>query len=96
MLMLHFAPTGNYPESSRGHVDFFCVTRATNVKHKNLVSYFVMVDCASSEGESAFTPDFKASVDKETLTAPRLEADIINTRLSQLQVIFNQLQIKVN
>ena len=55
-----------------------------------------MVDCASSEGESAFTPDFKASVDKETLTAPRLEADIINTRLSQLQVIFNQLQIKVN
>ena len=53
-----------------------------------------MVDCAGSEGESAFTPDFKARVDKETLIARRLEAGTINTGLSQLQVIFNQLRTK--
>ena len=53
-----------------------------------------MVDCAGSEGESAFTSDFKARVDKETLIARRLEAGTINTGLSQLQVIFNQLRTR--
>jgi len=61
---------------------------------ESLISYFVMVDCAGSEGESAFTEDFKARVDKETLIARRLEAGTINTGLSQLQVIFNQLRTK--
>ena len=53
-----------------------------------------MVDCAGSEGECAFTPDFKASVHKETLIARRSEANTINTGLLQLQVIFNQLRMK--
>ena len=47
-----------------------------------------------SEGESAFTPDFKGSVDKATLMVRRLEAGTINTGLSQLQVIFNELRFK--
>jgi len=90
----HFAPTGKNPESSRGHVTF--VAKVTQQKSHlvSLISYFVMVDCAGSEGESAFTEDFKARVDKETLIARRLEAGTINTGLSQLQVIFNQLRTK--
>jgi len=60
----------------------------------DLVSYFVMVDCAGSEGESAFTKDFIESVDKTTLMARRLEAGCINTGLSQLQIIFNELRFK--
>jgi len=54
----------------------------------------VMVDCAGSEGETAFTQEFKAMVDQQTLMARRLEAGTINTGLSQLQIIFNQLKQK--
>jgi len=90
----HFAPTGKNPESSRGHVTFVAKVSQQKSRLESLVSYFVMVDCAGSEGESAFTEDFKARVDKETLIARRLEAGTINTGLSQLQVIFNQLRTK--
>jgi len=90
----HFAPTGKNPESSRGHVTFVAAVTQNKGKHETIVSYFVMVDCAGSEGESAFTPDFIARVDRETLIARRLEAGTINTGLSQLQVIFNQLRTK--
>jgi len=90
----HFAPTGKNPESSRGHVTFVAKVTQEKSRLESLVSYFVMVDCAGSEGESAFTEDFKARVDKETLIARRLEAGTINTGLSQLQVIFNQLRTK--
>jgi len=82
------------PESSRGHVTFVAKVTQQKSKLESLISYFVMVDCAGSEGESAFTEDFKARVDKETLIARRLEAGTINTGLSQLQVIFNQLRTK--
>jgi len=90
----HFAPTGKNPESSRGHVTFVAKVSQQRSRLESLISYFVMVDCAGSEGESAFTEDFKARVDKETLIARRLEAGTINTGLSQLQVIFNQLRTK--
>merc|ERR1711920_37511 len=42
----------------------------------------------------AFTPEFKARVDPSTLMARRLEAGVINTGLSQLQIIFNELKVK--
>jgi len=90
----HFAPTGKNPESSRGHVTFVARIKQVRSKHESLVSYFVMVDCAGSEGESAFTPEFKAMVDQQTLMARRLEAGTINTGLSQLQIIFNQMKQK--
>ena len=51
-----------------------------------------MVDCAGSEGETAFTPEFKARVTQQVLLCRRLEAGTINTGLSQLQVICNQLR----
>ncbi|ETO17765.1 hypothetical protein RFI_19552 [Reticulomyxa filosa] len=90
----HFAPTGKNPESSRGHVTFVAKIKQVRSKHETMVSYFVMVDCAGSEGETAFTPEFKAMVDQQTLMARRLEAGTINTGLSQLQVVFNQLKQK--
>ena len=58
------------------------------------VSYFVMVDCAGSEGETAFTAEFKAAVTPQVLLCRRLEAGTINTGLSALQVIFGQLKAK--
>merc|ERR1712154_495516 len=61
---------------------------------QDLVSYFLFLDCAGSEGESAFTAEFKASVDKTTLLSRRLEAGCINTGLSSLQIIFNELRVK--
>merc|ERR1712129_403643 len=57
-------------------------------------SYFVMLDCAGSEGESAFTPQFRAMVTPQVLLCRRLEAGTINTGLSQLQVICNELRKK--
>jgi len=52
------------------------------------------VDCAGSEGETAFTPAFRAAVSEQVLLCRRLEAGTINTGLSQLQVIFNELRTK--
>lgn len=90
----HFAPTGKNPESSRGHVTFVAKVSQQKSRLESTVSYFVMVDCAGSEGESAFTPDFIAMIDKATLMARRLEAGCINTGLSALQIIFNELRVK--
>jgi len=92
----HFAPTGKNPESSRGHVTFVAKVYQQHheIEHASVLSYFVMVDCAGSEGESAFTQDFIDAVDKTTLMARRLEAGCINTGLSQLQIIFNELRYK--
>lgn len=59
-----------------------------------LTSFFVCVDLAGSEGESAFTKEFVRKVDQATLMARRLEAGVINTGLSQLQVVFNELKVK--
>jgi len=61
---------------------------------QDLVSFFLFLDCAGSEGESAFTAEFKASIDKTTLLSRRLEAGCINTGLSSLQIIFNELAVK--
>jgi len=92
----HFAPTGKNPESSRGHVTFVSKVYqdAPDGSNNDLISYFLFLDCAGSEGETAFTPDFIASVDKTTLMARRLEAGCINTGLSGLQIIFNELRVK--
>merc|ERR1719242_2340282 len=90
----HFAPTGKNPESSRGHVVFIATIHQKSSKHQTQVSYFVMVDCAGSEGETAFTPEFKAAVTPQVLLCRRLEAGTINTGLSQLQVIFSELRAK--
>ena len=59
-----------------------------------MISYFLFLDCAGSEGESAFTKEFVASIDKTTLLSRRLEAGCINTGLSSLQIIFNELRVK--
>ena len=92
----HFAPTGKNPESSRGHVTFVATIHQDlgNGPHAINTSYFVMVDCAGSEGETAFTPEFKARVTQQVLLCRRLEAGTINTGLSQLQVICNELRVK--
>merc|ERR1712176_1298139 len=48
----HFAPTGKNPESSRGHVTFVAtVHQKSESSHTINTSYFVMLDCAGSEGE---------------------------------------------
>jgi len=87
----HFAPT----ESSRGHVTFVAkVYQEVGDSGNDLISYFLFLDCAGSEGETAFTAEFKASVDKTTLLSRRLEAGCINTGLSSLQIIFNELRVK--
>ena len=84
----HFAPTGKNPESSRGHVVFIAKIHQKGAsKHETKCSYFVMVDCAGSEGETAFTAEFKAAVTQQVLLCRRLEAGTINTGLSQLQVL---------
>jgi len=92
----HFAPTGKNPESSRGHVTFIAKVHqdAPDGSNNDLISFFIFLDCAGSEGETAFTPDFIASVDKTTLMGRRLEAGCINTGLSGLQIIFNELRVK--
>merc|ERR1719295_1944365 len=57
----HFAPTGKNPESSRGHVTFISTIHfSSGDAHTINKAYFVMVDCAGSEGETAFTAEFKA------------------------------------
>merc|ERR1719427_1603922 len=91
----HFAPTGKNPESSRGHISFIVkVLQERKEEHQKLVSHFLIVDLAGSEGETAFTPEFKRKVDPTTLMARRLEAGVINTGLSQLQIIFSELRVK--
>lgn len=91
----HFAPTGKNPESSRGHISFIVKVRQEKKSEcQKLESYFVIVDLAGSEGETAFTPEFKKKVDPSTLMARRLEAGVINNGLSQLQIIFNELKVK--
>ena len=91
----HFAPTGKNPESSRGHVTFVAtVHQRSDDAHTENTSYFVMLDCAGSEGESAFTPEFRARVTPQILMCRRLEAGTINSGLSQLQVICNELRKK--
>merc|ERR1712013_537673 len=89
----HFAPTGKNPESSRGHVTFISTIHFTGGDaHTINKAYFVMVDCAGSEGETAFTPEFRARITPQILLCRRLEAGTINTGLSQLQVICNELR----
>eukprot|EP01084_Bolivina_argentea_P309388 535145_1 len=88
----HFAPTGKNPESSRGHVTFIATVHQSLGEHQESVSFFVMVDCAGSEGETAFTPEFRSRVTPQVLLCRRLEAGTINTGLSQLQVICNELR----
>jgi len=90
----HFAPTGKNPESSRGHISFIIKIKRQPSEHSVQTSYFVISDLAGSEGETAFTPAFKRKVDPSTLVARRLEAGVINTGLSQLQIIFNELKFK--
>merc|ERR1719203_1136037 len=91
----HFAPTGKNPESSRGHVTFVAkVYQEMGDSGQEQVSFFLFLDCAGSEGETAFTAEFKASIDKTTLLSRRLEAGSINTGLSSLQIIFNELRVR--
>jgi hypothetical protein len=92
----HFAPTGKNPESSRGHVTFIATVHQNDPDDpaSTLQSNFLMLDCAGSEGESAFTKEYIAQVDKTTLMARRLEAGCINNGLSQLQMIFNELRTR--
>merc|ERR1719433_2137530 len=90
----HFAPTGKNPESSRGHITFIVRVIQRPNPAETLESFFLIVDLAGSEGESAFTAAFRRRVDPSTLMARRLEAGVINTGLSQLQIIFNELKVK--
>jgi len=91
----HYAPTGKNPESSRGHISFIVrVMQNRKAECQELESYFIIVDLAGSEGETAFTREFKNKVDPSTLMARRLEAGVINTGLSQLQIIFNELKVR--
>eukprot|EP01084_Bolivina_argentea_P265680 450441_1 len=90
----HFAPTGKNPESSRGHVTFVSKVYQEVGDSNEIISYFCFLDCAGSEGETAFTPEFRASIDKTTLLSRRLEAGCINTGLCSLQIIFNELRVK--
>ena len=86
----HFAPTGKNPQSSRGHVAFIITIKRTD----KIVSNFVAVDLAGSEGESALTASFAKKVSKKILKTRRLEAGIINYGLSQLQKILQEIRKK--
>ena len=86
----HFAPTGKNPQSSRGHIVFLVEIQRTNA----IISNFVAVDLAGSEGESALTASFAKKVCKKVLKTRRLEAGIINYGLSQLQKILSEIRRK--
>ncbi len=43
----------------------------------NVSFFFLFLDCAGSEGQTAFTAEGKASVDKTTLLSRRLEQDVL-------------------
>ncbi len=86
----HFAKTGTNPHSSRGHIAFII-----NIERKDrVISNFVAVDLAGSEGESALTPAFAKTVSSKTLKTRRLEAGIINYGLSQLQKVLQEIKTK--
>eukprot|EP01084_Bolivina_argentea_P028360 52719_1 len=84
----HFAPTGKNPQSSRGHIVYVTSVQLKN----NITSYWIVVDLAGSEGESAITKEFLKNAAPNEVMARRLEAWCINHGLSQLQVIFNELR----
>lgn len=93
----HFAPTGKNPESSRGHISYITHVYLNNSgarAEEEQIAYWIVVDLAGSEGESAITPDFKQRVPEWVVQQRRLEASCINHGLSQLQMIFKELRGK--
>eukprot|EP00494_Astrolonche_serrata_P029499 UN29766 len=52
----------------------------------------VFTDLAGSEGESAFTKEFLERVHDDDLKLRRMEAGVINTGLSDVQLIFQELK----
>jgi len=90
----HFAPTGKNPESSRGHIVFVIDVKGENENNEEISSSMVFADLAGSEGDSALTDEFIASVTQETLLARKLEGGVINVGLSELQLVFRDLMKK--
>lgn len=90
----HFAPTGKNPESSRGHIVFVIDVKGENSRNEEISSSMVFADLAGSEGDSALTDEFIASVSEETLLARKLEGGVINVGLSELQLVFRDLMKK--
>jgi len=90
----HFAPTGKNPESSRGHIVFVIDVKGENSDNEEISSSMVFADLAGSEGDSALTEEFAATVSEETLMARKLEGGVINVGLSELQLIFRDLMTK--
>ena len=87
----HFAPTGKNPESSRGHTCYIASvylkdndTTNSFMKKMNiesgddspLLTHFIIVDLAGSEGESAITSDFIKTAEQSEIIARRLEGII--------------------
>jgi len=89
----HWACTAKNPESSRGHTVFVIKVEQESEDGMDIkVSYFVVVDLAGSEGESAITKEFIAKNNPTTVMVRRLEAGCINAGLCQLQLIFSELK----
>jgi len=89
----HFACTAKNPESSRGHTVFTIkVTQESEDGMDARTSFFIIVDLAGSEGESAITKEFIRKNNPTTVMIRRLEAGCINAGLCQLQLIFGELK----
>jgi len=96
----HYAPTGKNPESSRGHIVFVVdvVSKATNadmpagLDECTRRAALLFCDLAGSEGESALGPEFMEMVGAASYKARRMEAGVINTGLSDLQMLFKELK----
>merc|ERR1719373_59243 len=98
----HYAPTGKNPDSSRGHMVFIIDVEIDAVdpelegialsnsdkRHASLL----FCDLAGSEGESALGPEFRKEYGATEHKKRRMEAGVINNGLSDLQMIFKELQ----
>jgi len=96
----HYAPTGKNPESSRGHIVFVVdvVSKAPNddmpagLDTSTRRAALLFCDLAGSEGESALGPEFMEQVGAANYKARRMEAGVINTGLSDLQMLFKEMK----
>eukprot|EP00490_Sorites_sp_Unknown_P001772 CAMPEP_0114655700 /NCGR_PEP_ID=MMETSP0191-20121206/11316_1 /TAXON_ID=126664 /ORGANISM="Sorites sp." /LENGTH=286 /DNA_ID=CAMNT_0001871597 /DNA_START=40 /DNA_END=901 /DNA_ORIENTATION=- len=88
----HFAPTGKNPESSRGHTCYIASVYLKDNDNTNsfmkkmniesgddspLLTHFIIVDLAGSEGESAITSDFIKTAEQSEIIAEDLKHRVL-------------------
>jgi len=92
----HVAPTGQNPDSSRGHTVILIGVKPASANAFDTIpaSTFIFTDLAGSEGDTALTPKFIATTPPDVVLKRKLEAGVINTGLIQLKRMFLDLRKK--